>query len=252
MNEKSCLPFQAEIEEAAAANRNIRSAAQEHLSTCKPCAATFAEQSRLRELIAGLEPVTAPADFDFRLRARLANVKAGRASIIGWFRGSWAKPAWSVAAAAVIAVGGFTAFRTGLFEGGPSHGVISTANIWQSNDVLIDWSGRERSEQTAGPMAASIDRPRPVRSAVPRLSSEPGGVSTISVRPTNVVIPAGLQNPSDGAEIDVRRTDSAARISVDERGRRRSLSVPSYSLGSQEMIIPASTRALPPASERIW
>src|SRR5258705_1455800 len=48
-----------------------------HLQQCGECQEFHQSRTKLRLLMGSLEPVGAPADFDFRLRARLANEKAG-------------------------------------------------------------------------------------------------------------------------------------------------------------------------------
>src|SRR2546423_13211095 len=49
------------------------SAALEHLRNCADCRDFHEKQAKLRRVVGSLGTVAAPADFDFRLRARLAN-----------------------------------------------------------------------------------------------------------------------------------------------------------------------------------
>lgn len=70
-----------------------------HLKTCADCRAFHEERLALQRMIAGLEVVTAPADFDFRLRARLATVKSG-GSGGGFPLTRFAPGAWSMGLAA--------------------------------------------------------------------------------------------------------------------------------------------------------
>lgn len=53
--------------------------AREHAETCASCRVFFNERLALRRLINGLDAVPAPPDFEFRLRARLAAERPGRA-----------------------------------------------------------------------------------------------------------------------------------------------------------------------------
>src|SRR5215510_2423926 len=48
-------------------------AAAEHLRECAACREFQEQQTKLRQIVGSLGTVSAPADFDFRLRARLAN-----------------------------------------------------------------------------------------------------------------------------------------------------------------------------------
>ncbi len=58
---------------------------QAHLQACGSCRTFYDDRQKLREMIAGLETVEAPGDFDFRLRARLANQRAERVSAFSSF-----------------------------------------------------------------------------------------------------------------------------------------------------------------------
>jgi len=71
MNCKTC---RAEIEDL----KNYESLGEEaggHLRVCAACRSFYDEQRALKDLLRELEVVSAPADFDFRLRARLAASK---------------------------------------------------------------------------------------------------------------------------------------------------------------------------------
>jgi len=71
MSTYDCKTIQREIDEA---NLDARLTVEvsEHLSRCDKCRRFHDERRTLRGLMAELETVGAPADFDFRLRARLA------------------------------------------------------------------------------------------------------------------------------------------------------------------------------------
>src|SRR5712691_235769 len=77
-----------------------------HVASCAQCLAFQNERARLRELLTSLEPVTAPADFDFRLRARIAaqTDNVGSRSFFSGF--ALSTPAMAVAALVIVALGG--------------------------------------------------------------------------------------------------------------------------------------------------
>src|SRR3569832_521841 len=56
-------------------------AATEHLRECASCREFHEQQTKLRQIVGSLGTVEAPADFDFRLRARLAQ---GNGSVVYW------------------------------------------------------------------------------------------------------------------------------------------------------------------------
>ncbi|HEX8069776.1 MAG TPA: hypothetical protein VF546_07490 [Pyrinomonadaceae bacterium] len=67
----SCRQFRAELEEGAR-RAPVTAQAAAHAAGCAACRAFGAERQALGRLLGELEPVGAPADFEFRLRARLA------------------------------------------------------------------------------------------------------------------------------------------------------------------------------------
>jgi hypothetical protein len=67
----NCQSCRMEIEELEMGG-SLSKAASAHLDACSPCGAFYNERLSLRRLVGSLEPVSAPPDFEFRLRARLA------------------------------------------------------------------------------------------------------------------------------------------------------------------------------------
>src|SRR5437762_10778797 len=98
-----CRATRREIDEGG---EQLSAPALQHVATCAACLAFQSERARLRELLTSLEPVTAPADFDFRLRARIAaqTEKVGPRSFFSGF--ALSTPAMSVAALVIVALGG--------------------------------------------------------------------------------------------------------------------------------------------------
>lgn len=100
MNCKAC---RIEIEESDEARPLSRSAGA-HLEACAACRAFSEEQSALRCLIGSLDVVAAPADFDFRLRARLAAAKSESARQSAWPRFAPGARAMALAASFVLLI----------------------------------------------------------------------------------------------------------------------------------------------------
>src|SRR5215216_893690 len=73
-----CKVYRREVEEAADGGV-MSTGARLHVSSCHACGVELRERERLRALVGGLGKVGAPADFEFRLRARMAAAKAGGA-----------------------------------------------------------------------------------------------------------------------------------------------------------------------------
>jgi hypothetical protein len=99
MNGKDCRFTRREIDESEL-NQRLSDAAQTHVESCASCRGFRAERTSLRELVGSLEPVTAPGDFEMRLRARLANEKSAGARQPFFFRFVISTPA--IAGAALV------------------------------------------------------------------------------------------------------------------------------------------------------
>src|SRR5690348_10953873 len=72
MSKNNCEVIRQELDELML-GQTMSAAAVEHLRECIACREFNEKQTRLREIVGGLGTVSAPPDFDFRLRARLAN-----------------------------------------------------------------------------------------------------------------------------------------------------------------------------------
>ncbi|MFN2510522.1 MAG: anti-sigma factor, partial [Pyrinomonadaceae bacterium] len=109
MRTANCKYVCREIEEADHGQR-LSTSVTEHLAGCPQCQSFHAERTKLRQLVASLETVAAPPDFNLRVRSRLANEKAdGHA---GYFFSHLSFGFPSVALATlVLIVGGVFALR---------------------------------------------------------------------------------------------------------------------------------------------
>ena len=76
MRKMNCRNVRREIEEVAPGDL-LSSSANDHVKNCAQCGTFREERLKLREMLSSLGAVEAPGDFDFRLRARLANEKRG-------------------------------------------------------------------------------------------------------------------------------------------------------------------------------
>lgn len=99
----NCKAFRVEIEESDDAKPRSHEASV-HLESCANCAAFGNEQLALKGMIESLEVVTAPADFDFRLRARLAALKGEHRGHVSWNRYIPNTRALAIAAVLVIVI----------------------------------------------------------------------------------------------------------------------------------------------------
>ena len=71
MKELNCAASRREVEESDIAQQ-LSAAANAHLRDCAKCRDFYESRQKLREMVRNLETVEAPADFNFRVRARIA------------------------------------------------------------------------------------------------------------------------------------------------------------------------------------
>ena len=72
MRKNNCEVIRQELDELML-DENSSAAVTEHLRECAACREFNEKQTKLRQIVGSLGTVSAPPDFDFRLRARLAN-----------------------------------------------------------------------------------------------------------------------------------------------------------------------------------
>ncbi len=104
-----CKTVCREIEEAESGQR-LSTSVTEHLGGCPECQSFYDERIKLRQLVASLETVAAPPDFDFRVRSRLANEKASAHAGFFFRNFSFGFPSIALATL-VLMIGGVFALR---------------------------------------------------------------------------------------------------------------------------------------------
>jgi hypothetical protein len=98
MSNNNCKTIRSQVEEAALRD-DYGQMVRIHLDQCEACRQFEKEQRSLRELVSGLGTIQAPADFDFKLRARLADQSSRR-------RTAWSlSPLFATAAAVILFIG---------------------------------------------------------------------------------------------------------------------------------------------------
>ena len=215
-----------------------------HLQQCEECQEFHQSRTKLRQLVASLETVAAPADFDFRLRARLAGEKAGsyrRRVFANWLPGFRAL----VTAVIILMVG------VVLFVSQRRSHVPSVAKI-----------------QVEEPASTKAISPKPSEVLAP--SSTEGvrsnTATSVQQRPKGSTTLAGIRGKRQMATTDfssvpatvLRREGSVARVgsttvfpidaanqslrvSLDDgSGNWRTISLPTVSFGSQRVVASGS------------
>lgn len=104
MKSINCGNIRREIESAGSAEF-FSSAVVSHIRDCAGCADVSRRQHELHSIVSNLGTVAAPGDFDFRLRARLAEVDKSRRASFSLTSLSWGFRSVAVAAMLLVVAG---------------------------------------------------------------------------------------------------------------------------------------------------
>ena len=259
----NCKACRNEIEERSDGAWLSRGA-RTHLEACSACAGFFKQHETLRRLIGELEPVAAPSDFEFRLRARMTSASNSRRA--GFALPRFAPGFVSVALAAIFFLSITAAF---YFKSAPLEREISvqqSAPSTPSTTVATVSSGtKPRSNSNVGALAAAPVEETRVLEAEPAPRNQRRAVT----QKAPVVGHEMASARRDGVlESDFRRAPvikgsnmslkvSAEPLQVvlrDESGAARRVAMKSVSFGAQSLVgrlrEPASTSV--PVHEGVW
>lgn len=222
MLSKECRVTRLHIDELELGERPSERATA-HLSLCAACREFRADRSELRQLVGSLEPVVAPADFEMRMRARLAREESTQRQPI--FARLLGTPA--LAAAALFVVVGGTA-------------------VWvaQRNDEPAQPATAQHQQQLAKTVVTSGPADEPSKPSEPADNVEVSKPAQIT--PTAFVKNRPRQRTADysvQSAYPIGQTDQAfvpskpAVIALeDERGTKRKISLPAVSFGAQNLV----------------
>ncbi len=215
----NCREFLTEFEERGIA---LSQPAQLHLRDCPDCVKTSGEQTRVWQIIDGLKRIDAPNDFDFRVRAKIANAKPAdvQPRFLPVLR--YVLPLFLI-----VSVLGLLIFNTSLYFGGDSAPPVANAvppptsereiaplNSFANNQIAAANAPRETPaanianasvepiENSQGKQSVAAKFPPKPRTAAPKkkFDDNGGGSRVLSVKPPSPVkFPLGL-NPNQTVE----------------------------------------------------
>ena len=240
MSKNNCEVVRRELDELML-GETTSAAAVEHLRECAECREFNEKQTRLRQIVGGLGTVSAPPDFDFRLRARLAN-DANGASFHFW---PLARRGLALVAVLLVFVVGAFVVRN-VFNRPVRNNSVATD---QHNTIPAPTpiATVEQPSTPAPPLMASDKHPQPVRNERPSRIKRPLVAEDFS----NERAPL-YKDGERAATFEVLPLDSTQqsyKFSFDDgRGIERTISVPTISFGSQRMLQTGNQYA----SKRDW
>lgn len=236
MKERECEAIRRELDELDLGDE-CSVAATRHLRECGECREFQQKQNRLRQIVGSLGTVEAPADFDFRLRARLANESSSAGfhlRSIQWFS---ATRGFAAAAMLLVFVGGVVYVRT-IVNRPETPTPIATTNEAVQPQPRPDQTNVVAPVQT--PQVALDNTPRRVvqrgeRQLAPRPKRAPVAIDFSSERADRI---SNSQRPIFPIDASVQPFTVSLE---DGRGNARTISLPTISFGSQR-VLPTTTQ----------
>ena len=254
-----CRATRREIDEGG---EQLSVQALRHVAACAPCLAFRNERARLRELLTSLEPVTAPADFDFRLRARIA-AQAESVGPRSFFNGfALSTPAMAVAAAVIVALGGLIVWieQRGTKQA-PTVAVNSPSQVKEGNSTTAETLPPNKeasvpdSTTTASTTGINADGPNYLRQGrKPQFKAS--GLSQTG-RPSSRDLSAGSapsikQGQNSGAVYVSAPLKPMVLSLQDDNGATRRISLPPVSFGSQRLLVGSRVVPVSGTNDRVW
>lgn len=253
MRKNNCQIIRRELDELML-GESYSTAALEHLRHCSECREFEEKQTTLRRMVGSLGTVAAPADFDFRLRARLANESSSAGFHLKSISWIFARRSFAVAAALLLFV---------------ATGVVVVRNITEKQDS---------SNVASGNVPAATPEPQPTTDAVTRPQDEikpqeevvrvPENTpqKTKSERPFHASVrqkrnmvsedfssqrPLSLKEMQPNSEVfPIDASLESFKVSLDDgHGNARTISLPTIRFGSQRMLPTANQYA---AAKGVW
>lgn len=229
----------------------------EHLRGCGACREFHEKQTKLRQIVGSLGTVSAPADFDFRLRARLAN-ESGSVSHFSFLSSFMSEPVLrrGLVAAVLLLVLANVAF---LLRTVVKHRMASE-ELAKQQRTAAQQSETAKSQETAPPQTQETpkhddvaviptEQPQKRRTERPRHVASPSRrqLATLDFASTRAEVINGA-DPSYAFPIDASSVQYF-KLSVDDgRGNAKTISVPTISFGSQRLMQNANQVA----PKRVW
>src|SRR5216683_3829803 len=254
-----CRATRQEIDEGGG---QLSGQALRHVASCAQCLAFQNERARLRELLTSLEPVTAPADFDFRLRARVAaqTEKLGLRSFFGGF--ALSTPAIAVAAVVIVALGGSVVWikQRGAKQAS-TLAVNSTSQVKVRSSTTADNLPQSKqadvpdSRNPASTKGTNADAPNYLVQGRKPQFRDPGLSQSVrsSSRDFSVSSAPSLKQGQNPGAVYVSAPVKPMVLSLqDNNGATRRISLPPVSFGSQRLLVGSRVAPVSPANDRVW
>jgi len=250
--------------------QNLSSVAREHVQSCEHCRDFYDGRRELRLMLGSLETVAAPSDFEFRVRARLANNEATGST--GFFFGnrSFGIPVVTVAALVLLLGVGFV-FRS-LTRSDNSTTASRSESAVKNQEIAT--TPKQRAVAVSSPtipaggnegaIKPDNTKPEAVRNTPPRVQSFRGTVASqrtgsrlatqefSSLGAPVVKQDSAVTSPDTSPVFAIETSSEPLKVSLDyETGVSRTISLPTLSFGSQRTLT-GSSSMVKTSTKGVW
>ena len=234
MRKKNCEEIRRELDELML-EETASTSAVDHLKECSACREFHETQRKLRRMVGSLGTVAAPADFDFRLRARLASDR-GNSAFHFW---PLVQKGFAVAAVVIVFAFGAVVIRNVVTQ--PKEEVVTSQPAVQQTPQQI-----QTTQANTIPAAHDLTAQAPP-STSQRITNErlpqigPKTMRQLSTKDSSkevapVIGPEAFTSDA-GAVFPIDASLQPLRLSLDDgRGNAKTISVPTIRFGSQQML----------------
>jgi len=246
-----CKGIHREIEEAGGAE-SLSLRAHDHLKSCAGCQTFYQEDVKLGQVLASLGPIKAPGDFDFRLRARLADEKRRAARPLTTLNFSFGY-GLAAFAAVVLLIGSaflFVNLRTRtdnpLVAKNGGGGKQEAGQSTKKTTAAPVQTGEGRKGEASDDEVSVRPETQRRRNTGAGLGSRPAVVARDGSRRVSIDVgltPAPVirtEDPfADGGHsvFPIDASSQSLKVSVDDgRGSSKTISLPGVSFGSQRVL----------------
>jgi hypothetical protein len=238
MRKNNCEVIRQELDELMLGQARSASVV-EHLRDCSACREFHEKQTKLRQIVGSLGTVAAPADFDFRLRARLAGNSSSAAFHLNSYW-PFARRGFAVAAVLIVFAVGAVLMRNVLNQPAAVTQVAKerphVVQPPKPAEIVTPQQGPEQSQPQQQLVAVTPDKTkseRPTQSG----SRNKRSVVAVDFSSERAEVINGSQPAGISAAFPIDASLQSFRVSLDDgRGNARTISVPTISFGSQRML----------------
>jgi hypothetical protein len=244
MRKNNCEVIRRELDELAL-DQTWSSSAAEHLQACSACRQFQQKQNKLRQIVGSLGTVEAPPDFDFRLRARLANDSSSTAFHLSSAYWPFARRGLAVAAMVLLIATGAVLVRNVIDR------QQAPVEITNNNPPVVSQPSTVPASTTSPTAPVKPEEfsavippraPQKVKSerssqSVPRSKRQIGSLDFSSERAPVITGSEPVETSGAVAVFPIDASMQSLKVSLDDgQGNARIISVPTITFGSQRSL----------------